>query len=98
LFQLNPHADVEPLDESLASRVQRQRAVVEDLMLKVAERRKRVPEQVKMLLDDALRRQAALADRIEFEQGEDESADISEDASGGRFSFELKMLRCMHIH
>ncbi|GJJ69354.1 hypothetical protein EMPS_01700 [Entomortierella parvispora] len=74
--------DVEPLDESLASKVQRQRAVAEDLMLKVAERRKRVPEQVKMLLDDALRRQAALADRIEFEQGEDEAADISEEDNG----------------
>lgn len=64
-------------------------------MLKVAERRKRVPEQVKMLLDDALRRQAALADRIEFEQGEDEGANISEEIEGGRFFlFEWRMLRC----
>ncbi|KAG0053039.1 hypothetical protein BGZ83_001744 [Gryganskiella cystojenkinii] len=70
--------DVEPLDESLARKVQTQQALVEDLMLKVAERRKRVPEQVKMLLDDALRRQAALADRIEFES-DDERDEPSEE-------------------
>ena len=74
--------DVEPLDEGLARKVQSQQALVEDLMLKVAERRKRVPEQVKMLLDDALRRQAALADRIEFES-DDEKDDASEEMDDG---------------
>ncbi|KAG0008190.1 hypothetical protein BGZ80_003750 [Entomortierella chlamydospora] len=59
--------DFEPLDESLGKRLQQQQLKVEELTLKVAERRKRVPEQVKMLLDDAIRRQSALCDRIEFE-------------------------------
>ncbi|KAF9170021.1 hypothetical protein BGX21_002213 [Mortierella sp. AD011] len=59
--------DFEPLDESLGKRLQQQQLKVEELTLKVAERRKRVPEQVKMLLDDAIRRQSALSDRIEFE-------------------------------
>ncbi|KAF9121365.1 hypothetical protein BGW39_010583 [Mortierella sp. 14UC] len=67
--------DVEPLDESLGRRLQHQQLLVEDLTLQVAERRKRVPEQVKMLLDDAIRRQSALADRVEFEP-EDEDEDI----------------------
>ncbi|CAO3574854.1 unnamed protein product [Mortierella alpina] len=62
--------DVEPLDESLTRRLQAQQQQVEELTLSVAERRKRVPEQVKMLLDDAIRRQSALADRIEFEPEE----------------------------
>ncbi|KAG0249402.1 hypothetical protein BG011_009337 [Mortierella polycephala] len=62
--------DVEPLDESLGTRLQAQQLQVEELTLSVAERRKRVPEQVKMLLDDAIRRQSALADRIEFEPEE----------------------------
>ncbi|KAF8944225.1 hypothetical protein BGZ47_004499 [Haplosporangium gracile] len=65
--------DVEPLDESLGRRLQHQQLLVEDLTLQVAERRKRVPEQVKMLLDDAIRRQSALADRVEFEPDEDEN-------------------------
>ncbi|KAF9099822.1 hypothetical protein BGX29_000679 [Mortierella sp. GBA35] len=74
--------DVEPLDESLGRRLQHQQLLVEDLTLKVAERRKRVPEQVKMLLDDAIRRQSALADRIEFESEEDvESEDVTTDLS-----------------
>jgi hypothetical protein len=47
---------------------------VEEMTLQVAERRKRVPEQVKMLLDDAIQRQSALADRIEFESQDDDSA------------------------
>ncbi|KAF9358362.1 hypothetical protein BGX34_008956 [Mortierella sp. NVP85] len=47
---------------------------VEEMTLKVAERRKRVPEQVKMLLDDAIKRQSAFADRIEFEPQDDDSA------------------------
>ncbi|KAG0289596.1 hypothetical protein BGZ96_006883 [Linnemannia gamsii] len=64
--------DVEPLDESLGRRLQHQQLLVEDLTLQVAERRKRVPEQVKMLLDDAIRRQSALADRVEFEPDEDD--------------------------
>ncbi|KAF9290487.1 hypothetical protein BKA57DRAFT_143030 [Linnemannia elongata] len=64
--------DVEPLDESLGRRLQHQQLLVEDLTLQVAERRKRVPEQVKMLLDDAIRRQSAIADRVEFEPEEDE--------------------------
>ncbi|KAF9112648.1 hypothetical protein BGX27_002993 [Mortierella sp. AM989] len=59
--------DFEPLDESLGRRLQMQQLKVEEMTLQVAERRKRVPEQVKMLLDDAVRRQSALADRIEFE-------------------------------
>ncbi|KAF9350363.1 hypothetical protein BGX26_011458 [Mortierella sp. AD094] len=59
--------DFEPLDESLGKRLQQQQLKVEELTLKVAERRKRVPEQVKMLLDDAIRRQSAVCDRIEFE-------------------------------
>ncbi|KAK3848523.1 MAG: hypothetical protein J3R72DRAFT_429181 [Linnemannia gamsii] len=69
--------DVEPLDESLGRRLQHQQLLVEDLTLQVAERRKRVPEQVKMLLDDAIRRQSALADRVEFE-----SEDADEDMEG----------------
>ncbi|KAF9574264.1 hypothetical protein EC968_007033 [Mortierella alpina] len=63
--------DVEPLDESLTRRLQAKQQQVEELTLSVAERRKRVPEQVKMLLDDAIKRQSALADRIEFEPEED---------------------------
>ncbi|KAK3839548.1 MAG: hypothetical protein JOS17DRAFT_190349 [Linnemannia elongata] len=64
--------DVEPLDESLGRRLQHQQLLVEDLTLQVAERRKRVPEQVKMLLDDAIRRQSAIADRVDFEPEEDD--------------------------
>ncbi|KAF9927006.1 hypothetical protein FBU30_003574 [Linnemannia zychae] len=64
--------DVEPLDESLGRRLQNQQLLVEELTLQVAERRKRVPEQVKMLLDDAILRQSALANRIEFEAEEDD--------------------------
>lgn len=64
------YLDVEPLDESLTRRLQAQQQQVEELTLSVAERRKRVPEQVKMLLDDAIKRQSALADRIEFEPEE----------------------------
>ncbi|KAF9178176.1 hypothetical protein BGZ51_007845 [Haplosporangium sp. Z 767] len=67
--------DVEPLDESLGTRLQAQQLQVEELTLSVAERRKRVPEQVKMLLDDAIRRQSALADRIEFEPEEGNDAE-----------------------
>lgn len=67
-----PTLDVEPLDESLGRRLQHQQLLVEDLTLQVAERRKRVPEQVKMLLDDAIRRQSAIADRVEFEPEEDD--------------------------
>ncbi|KAG0348564.1 hypothetical protein BG004_004809 [Podila humilis] len=59
--------DFEPFDESLNRKLQLQQLKVEEMTLKVAERRKRVPEQVKMLLDDALRRQSAMADRVEFE-------------------------------
>ncbi|KAK3820377.1 MAG: hypothetical protein J3Q66DRAFT_169983 [Benniella sp.] len=66
--------EYEPLDESLARKVQMQLLKVEEMTLQVAERRKRVPEQVKMLLDDAILRQSALADRIEFEPQDDDSA------------------------
>lgn len=31
-----------------------------------------MPEQVKMLLDDAIRRQSAIADRVDFEPEEDD--------------------------
>ncbi|KAI8597186.1 hypothetical protein EDD21DRAFT_418955, partial [Dissophora ornata] len=65
----------EPLDESLGRKLQIQQLQVEELTLKVAERRKRVPEQVKMLLDDAIKRQSALADRIEFEPEVENDAD-----------------------
>ncbi|KAF9414155.1 hypothetical protein BGZ94_000507 [Podila epigama] len=68
--------EFEPLDESLNRKVQMQQLKVEELTLKVAERRKRVPEQVKMLLDDAIRRQSAMADRIEFEANEAEDPDV----------------------
>ncbi|KAG9321584.1 hypothetical protein KVV02_001270 [Mortierella alpina] len=71
--------DVEPLDESLTRRLQAQQQQVEELTLSVAERRKRVPEQVKMLLDDAIKRQSALADRIEFEP-EEGKQDQNEDS------------------
>ncbi|KAG0310452.1 hypothetical protein BGZ99_000374 [Dissophora globulifera] len=73
--------DFEPLDESMTRRLQIQQLQVEELTLKVAERRKRVPEQVKMLLDDAIRRQSALADRIEFEP-EDKEADEMDSLAG----------------
>ncbi|KAI1312976.1 hypothetical protein EDD11_002797 [Mortierella claussenii] len=63
--------EFERLDESLTRKLQMQQLKAEELTLKVAERRKRVPEQVKMLLDDAIRRQSALADRIEFEEQDD---------------------------
>ncbi|KAG0201549.1 hypothetical protein BGX28_005667 [Mortierella sp. GBA30] len=62
--------DVEPLDESLTRTLQAKQQQLEELTLSVAERRKRVPEQVKMLLDDAIKRQSALSDRIEFEPDE----------------------------
>lgn len=70
--------EFEPLDESLNRKVQMQQLKVEEMTLKVAERRKRVPEQVKMLLDDAIRRQSAMADRVEFE---DEENQAEEDAN-----------------
>ena len=34
-----------------------------------------MPEQVKMLLDDAIRRQSAIADRIDFEPEDDEDTE-----------------------
>lgn len=79
-----PLLEYEPLDESLGRKLRTQALKVEELTLKVAERRKRVPEQVKMLLDDAIKRQSALADRIEFESQEDPSA--LESAEQGRRS------------
>jgi Zn finger protein HypA/HybF involved in hydrogenase expression len=63
--------ECEPLDQSLVRKLQNQQMKVEEMTLQVAERRKRVPEQVKMLLDDAIKRQSALADRIEFESQEE---------------------------
>ncbi|KAG0030427.1 hypothetical protein BGZ82_007430 [Podila clonocystis] len=75
-FQEAFHNDeFEPLDESLNRKVQMQQLKVEEMTLKVAERRKRVPEQVKMLLDDAIRRQSAMADRVEFEDEENQAED-----------------------
>ncbi|KAG0367332.1 hypothetical protein BC939DRAFT_443967 [Gamsiella multidivaricata] len=74
--------EFEPLDEALARKVQAQQLQVEELTLKVAERRKRVPEQVKMLLDDAIKRQSALADRVEFESQSENNAEAEiEDVS-----------------
>lgn len=70
--------EFEPLDESLNRKVQMQQLKVEEMTLKVAERRKRVPEQVKMLLDDAIRRQSAMADRIEFENEENQTEEDAE--------------------
>ncbi|KAG0240219.1 hypothetical protein BGW41_007124 [Actinomortierella wolfii] len=64
--------EVEPLDEELNRRVQQRQLDVEEMMIKVAERRKRVPEQVKMLLDDAIRRQSAMADRLEYDDTEEQ--------------------------
>ncbi|KAG0270707.1 hypothetical protein DFQ27_000058 [Actinomortierella ambigua] len=64
--------EVEPLDEELNKRVQQRQLETEEMMIKVAERRKRVPEQVKMLLDDAIRRQSALADRVEYDDTEEQ--------------------------
>ncbi|KAF9942188.1 hypothetical protein BGZ65_008274 [Modicella reniformis] len=71
--------EFEPLDESLGRKLQIRLLQVEELTLEVAERRKRVPEQVKMLLDDAIKRQSSLADRIEFESEKDNSASDSTD-------------------
>lgn len=71
--------EFEPLDESLNRKVQMQQLKVEEMTLKVAERRKRVPEQVKMLLDDAIRRQSAMADRVEFEADEDNQTEEDAD-------------------
>lgn len=71
--------EFEPLDESLNRKVQMQQLKMEEMTLKVAERRKRVPEQVKMLLDDAIRRQSAMADRVEFEADEDNQAEEDAD-------------------
>ncbi|KAF9584781.1 hypothetical protein BGW38_005188 [Lunasporangiospora selenospora] len=58
--------EFEPYDESLARTLQSRQLKVEELTLRVTERRKRVPEQVKMLLDDVIRRESAFADRLEF--------------------------------
>ncbi|KAF9388081.1 hypothetical protein CPB97_001655 [Podila verticillata] len=86
-FQEAFHNDeFEPLDESLNRKVQMQQLKMEEMTLKVAERRKRVPEQVKMLLDDAIRRQSAMADRVEFEADEDNQAE--EDADIWEYSLQ----------
>lgn len=42
-----------------------------------------MPEQVKMLLDDAIRRQSALADRVEFEPDEDDDMEKDNTAAQG---------------
>ncbi|KAF9200023.1 hypothetical protein BGZ49_009779 [Haplosporangium sp. Z 27] len=83
--------EFEPLDESLSKKLQDQQKIVEDLTLKVAERRKRVPEQVKMLLDDAIQRQSALADTIEFEP-EDAQA-LEEEKARMEREFENTLLK-----
>ncbi|KAG0242999.1 hypothetical protein B0O80DRAFT_459125 [Mortierella sp. GBAus27b] len=70
--------ECEPLDQSLVRKLQNQQMKVEEMTLQVAERRKRVPEQVKMLLDDAIKRQSALADRIEFESQEEVQENVEQ--------------------
>ncbi|KAF9428082.1 hypothetical protein BGZ76_002068 [Entomortierella beljakovae] len=82
--------EYEPLDESLSRKLQAQQLKVEEMTLQVAERRKRVPEQVKMLLDDALRRQAAHCDRVEYEP--ENLAEFESENTGAEKAFEKATL------
>ncbi|KAL1919767.1 uncharacterized protein VTP21DRAFT_1698 [Calcarisporiella thermophila] len=59
--------EIEPFDEELNSKLIELHNRAEELTLKVAERRKNIPDQIEKLMQDVVLRQSMLSDRVVFE-------------------------------
>ncbi|KAG9297163.1 hypothetical protein G9A89_019444 [Geosiphon pyriformis] len=69
--------EVQPFDEVLYRKVQDMHGEIEETMLKVTNRRKTIPEQAKALIQDALKRQSAMVNCVNFDAMNCENHEIS---------------------
>ncbi|CAG8596785.1 11037_t:CDS:2 [Paraglomus brasilianum] len=70
--------EYEPFDEALYQDQVALKKRVDDLQVKLAERYKRVPQEIKLLMEGALKRQSAAAMDVEFTGLDDNGVDESE--------------------
>ncbi|KAG2187532.1 hypothetical protein INT44_005221 [Umbelopsis vinacea] len=68
--------EIEPVDESLKLRAESAEKTAKELEERVIRKRSNIPAQITPLMQDAIRRQSTLADRIVFEDGQEMHDDM----------------------
>jgi hypothetical protein len=69
--------EIEPVDEALKLRAESAEKAAKELEERVIRKRSSIPAQITPLMQDAIRRQSTLADRIIFEDGQETPDDTS---------------------